>query len=95
MPLPDYYLALTKRFSDQSKVVYRHTGRQTGHWGTLMMLIQPLPDYCDVKATGDAMFGILPQIVTALKLLEEYGEAIQRDWKKSQALSREDEERAR
>ena len=94
MPLPDYYLALTKRFSDQSKAIYRHTSQPSGHWDILMMLIQPLPDYCDTKRTGDAMFAIVPQIVTALDLLEEYGEAIQREWKRANAPSREDEERA-
>ena len=95
IPLADYYTALVKRFSDQSKAMYRHTGHASGHWHTLMMLIKPLPDYCDTKRTGDAMFAIVPQIVTALDLLEEYGEAIQRDWKKANAPSREDEERAR
>jgi hypothetical protein len=95
MSLADFYMALSKRFDKQSKAVYSQGGGESGHWDTLMMLLRPLPEGCNIGQIRSAMFMIFNDVATALELLEEYSEDIMKAWKRANAPSREDEERAR
>ena len=95
MPLADFYLALSKRFDRQSKARYSQGGGKSSHWDTLMMLLRPLPEGCNVPQVRSAIFVIFNDVATALELLEEFSDEIMKTWKRANAPSREDEERSR